>query len=306
MTRRQRRALEHALRKARRAPTDPVATGATTPGPAPQPTRRQEQHLEARDRSQPWTSRLTPLRRRLRRILGILLAAFAAISGYVAIYASRPLVSMSTSTQDDACSFTCSHFLVTNSSRFYLYDVTVRCFPQKLVYSDEFTLVMTGLDTINRPVTNLESGEPMTVKCGYMLRHFMQPGVLLLSHGDPFDNRTKIIRIPVNDQLAPILDAKGNIVSLPATRGGRNVELGRELPLSQADVVFSITFTSQIVPFHVFHQERRFQLLLTNGKLDWQPVPLSDPPLSPMRTRSGFELQMSNSIDALEKLPDGK
>jgi hypothetical protein len=241
----------------------------------------------------------------VKRILVVLLAAFGAIGTFVTIYAGRPFVSMSTSTQEDACSFSCSHFMVANSSPFSLHDVTVRCFPQKLAYIDEFTLAMDGLDTVNPTLQNLEPGESGVVRCGYILRHFAQPGLLLLSHGDPLDEHTKIIRIPVNDKGEPIQDSRGKIVNLPAMRGRKNATLGLELPLTQADVIFDITFTSRIVPLHEFHVRRRFELLMENGRLGWEPVPISSPPFTVKRTKPGFELQMAGSIDALESLPVG-
>lgn len=212
-------------------------------------------------------------RRALTKTVGFVLAIFA-LGG---AYAIRPTATMNTSTKDDECAFACSHFSVTNSSQFSLHDVSAQCLPQKLTYSDEFTLVMDGLGTTNPLVKSLEPGESMVVVCGYVLRHFVQPSFLLLSHGDPRDEHTKIIRIRVNDQQQPLLDAKGQIVSAPAIHGGKDVALGQELPLSQADIVFHVSYTSRVVPFYRFNLDRRFQLLAVNKKLDWQPVPLSNP-----------------------------
>jgi hypothetical protein len=180
MKRRQRRALEHAARRALKEGKISIApaTGAEQLKRELLPRPPEGQPPEARNKRPASPNRLQSRKRKRRRILAVLLAAFGAIGSFVTIYAGRPFVSMSTSTRDDACSFACSHFVVTNSSPFPLHGVTVRCFPQKLAYSDEFTLAMSGLDTINPPVKTLESGEAMVVKCGYMLRHFIQPGVL--------------------------------------------------------------------------------------------------------------------------------
>lgn len=101
--------------------------------------------------------------------------------------------------------------------------------------------------------------------------------------------------------MEPILDARGKMTG-DTIHGGRGVLLGTEIPLKEADVIFSVAFKSRLLPFYTFHRDRRFQLSIVNGKLDWQPVPLSSPPLPVRRTRPGYELQMGNSRDAVEHL----
>lgn len=304
MNRKQRRAIAHSKRNKRKQATNPKAKTARALPSTEQPpiTPPQFQPAEAA-KPQPSTKRLLPLRRGARKALAFALAVFGLIGTLVTIYAGRPFVTMSTSTQDDPCSFACSQFRVTNSSPFVLHDVTARCFPQTLGYTDEFVLEMSDMDTINPAVKNLESGEAMTVKCGYMLRHFVQPGLLLLSHGDPLDKHTNIIRIPVDQDQKPIFDRQGHMSNAPPIHGGSEVKLGRETALVSADVVFRLTFTSQLIPWHIFRQDRRFQLSMQRSKLDWAPVPLSDPPLKPPRTKPGFILQIAGSLKELEEMP---
>jgi hypothetical protein len=286
MSRKQKRALQHAARKTsvrKTAPKPPDTAHTTPPPPPPSPPGKSPWRLFA---------------------FGNVVAVIGLVAAIIGIYTLRTIITAAPSQSLSQSSPYWTLFVATNGGMLSLHDVNVNCVPQKLVFINGDSIVAPHiLKTTADPVrSTLASNEQFTFQCGRAVSLFETSTEHVFVIGDASKPDSEILRMKWDASTNQPVMNNGKLPPFPKEHGPfKDLAFAREIPLFQADMVLNVKsrppfkWWSSITPIRFISRR------IHDGTTAWFPASLSDPTIP----NHGAGLQLLLSSDRSELEGDG-